>query len=91
MMIYGQSLLRITPILFLKLPAEFLEQVFDFFMRLKYTQMHSKVGNLARKRRKFLCLERAPIVRAQGASKDQKFVAKLTLPKTNFGMHLCIV
>jgi hypothetical protein len=46
--------------------------------------MNSKVGILARKRRKFLCLERVTIVRVQGASEDQKFAAKLTQPKTNF-------
>jgi len=46
--------------------------------------MHSKVGNLARKRRKFLSPERATIAFGQGASEDQKFVAKLTPPKTNF-------
>ncbi len=33
---------------------------------------------LARKLHKFLCLERATIAEWQGASEDQKFVAKLT-------------
>jgi len=51
---------------------------------LQYTQMNSKVGILARKRRQFLRLERATIVRAQGASEDRKFAAKPTRPKTNF-------
>jgi hypothetical protein len=46
--------------------------------------MDSKVGNLARKRHKFLSLERATIAEKQGASEDQKFLAMLTLPKTNF-------
>jgi hypothetical protein len=32
----------------------------------------------ARKRRKFLRLERAIIVQVQGASEDEKFAAKLT-------------
>jgi|GEM_PF-1643013 len=52
--------------------------------------MSSKVGNLARKRRKFLHPEQATIAERQGASEDQKFAAKLTPPKTNFCIHLCI-
>ena len=38
----------------------------------------NKVINLTRKQHKFLCLERATIVEWQGASEDQKFVAKPT-------------
>ncbi len=52
-------------------------------MRL-YTQIDSKVGILARKRRQFLRLERVTIAEWQGTSEDQKFAAKLTRPKTNF-------
>jgi hypothetical protein len=46
--------------------------------------MDSKVGNLARKRHKFLCLERATIVRAQGASEDKKFAVEPTQLNSNF-------
>jgi len=46
--------------------------------------MVSKFGNLARRRRKFLCLERATIAVRQGASKDQKIAAKATKPKITF-------
>ena len=49
-----------------------------------YTQMHSKVGNLARRPRNFLDLERTTIAEWQGVSEDQKFAAKPTQPKTNF-------
>jgi len=52
--------------------------------RFLYTQVNSKAGNLAGKRRKFLSPERAAIAFGQGASEDQKFAAKLTPPKTNF-------
>ena len=38
----------------------------------------NKVINLTRRRHKFLCLERAAIAEWQGASEDQKFVAKPT-------------
>jgi hypothetical protein len=44
--------------------------------------MNSKFGVLARRRRKFWCLERATIAERQGASEDPKFAAKPTLPKT---------
>jgi hypothetical protein len=44
--------------------------------------MHSKVGIFARKLRQFFFLEQATIVRAQGASEDENFEEKPTLPKT---------
>src|SRR5579862_9642653 len=43
-----------------------------------------KNWNLARWLRKFFCLERATVVRAQGASEDKKFAAKPTKPDSNF-------
>ncbi len=49
-----------------------------------YTQMNSKFGNLTRKPRKFLHLERTNIADRQGVSEDQKFAAKLTRAKTKF-------
>jgi len=42
--------------------------------------MNSKIGNLARRRRKFLRPERATIANRQGASEDQKLAAKPTQP-----------
>ncbi len=46
--------------------------------------MNSKFGNLARKPRKFLHLERTTIAERQDVSEDQKFAAKLTQAKTKF-------
>ena len=48
--------------------------------RLNRTLYHSKKikSYLARRQHKFLCLERATIAEWQGASEDQKFVAKPT-------------
>jgi hypothetical protein len=46
--------------------------------------MHSKVGIFVRKLRQFFFLEQATIVRAQGASEEEKLAAKPTLQKTNF-------
>src|SRR5579862_5558247 len=50
-----------------------------------------KNWNLARRLRKFFCLERATIVRAQGASEDENFEKKPTQSKTNFSDTLCII
>ena len=64
-----------------------------------YTEMVSKFGDLAKRRRKFICLERATnhgvpaddtsegvgaIAVRQGASEDQKFAVKATQQKTKF-------
>jgi hypothetical protein len=43
-----------------------------------------KSWNLARRLRKFFCLEQATIVRVQGANEDKKFAAKPTRPNFNF-------
>ena len=51
-----------------------------------------KNWNLTRRLRKFFCLERATIVRAQGSSEDKKFAAKPTKPNfifsNTFGIFL---
>jgi hypothetical protein len=46
--------------------------------------MNSRIGNLARKPRKFLDLERVTIAERQGMSEEQKFAAKLTPSKPKF-------
>ncbi|HSX13149.1 MAG TPA: hypothetical protein VLE96_01845 [Chlamydiales bacterium] len=48
---------------------------------IAYTEMNSKIGILARSRRRFWCLERATIVDRQGASEDPKYAAKTTQSK----------
>jgi len=47
-------------------------------------QKRLKSWNLARRLRKFFFLERATIVRVQGASEDKKFAAEPTRPNSNF-------
>ena len=58
------------------------DQIFERHRELY--QKRCQTWNLVRRLRKFFCLERATIVRAQGASEDKKFAAKPTQPNSKF-------